>query len=182
MSTSKAAWELAWRQEFPRNAQAADERDDRAMLSASAYKHGYLAAKAAAQAELRSAKREALQELWAVVPPRATDSLWKKLLSALVDKYAEPTQGAESSPGLAGSAATTGDGSEISPTDVPAPPSAGTHGGPGELDKLREVAAAAWLVLAWIDRSVDVGRRAAERLEAALSGVPTDPERRLTSD
>src|SRR6185369_2528887 len=103
MTTQKEAWELAWRQEFPRNAQDADERDDRAMLSASAFKHGYLAAKLESASELRAAKREVLIELWAVVPPRATDGLWKKAVSVLVDKYADPTP-AQDSPGPAGSA------------------------------------------------------------------------------
>src|SRR4051812_7993600 len=100
MSTSKEAWELAWREEFP-NAARVVHYDGIAAAKRCGFEAGYLAA-------------------------------------------------AKLSPGLAGSAASTGDGSEISPTDVPPAPLVGTHGGPGEFDKLREVKAAAWLVLAWI--------------------------------
>lgn len=39
---------------------------------------------------------------------------------------------------------------------------------------IQELTEAAYCVLAWIDRSVDTGRLAAERLERALAGVRED--------
>lgn len=41
---------------------------------------------------------------------------------------------------------------------------------------LHELAESAYCVLAWIDRSVDTGRLAAERLERALAGVKVKEE------